>query len=41
MKPQLGANLSPSPKLTKWSFQAVTLPEASRPAVRLWKPAGR
>ncbi len=35
------AALSPSPKVTKWFWKATSLPEASRPALKLWKPAGR
>src|SRR6266540_1993419 len=39
--PELLANLSPSPKVTKWSRQATSLPSASTPPFRKWKPPGR
>ena len=35
------AKRSPSPKLTKWLRNAVSVPLASSPAVKRWKPPGR
>ena len=35
------ATVPPWPKVMKWSRNAITLPDASRPPFRKWNPAGR